>query len=244
MTDSARPSRNELESRLTFYKRLTIGLAILCAFLGLVVIAQLTNGGDAAAHPEPSGSASSSASEIASREEDDYAAVGDVDAPVALVQWTDMRCPYCAAVHRETLPTIIDEYVDKGLVRLEVRDVSFFGEQSENAAVAARAAGKQGKFFEYLDAVYEAAPENDHPDLPREKLLSFAEAAGVPDLAQFTADLDDPALHEAAQQSTTDAQRLGVNAVPFFVAGDTALSGAQPLSVFRGFLDQALEKAE
>lgn len=155
-----------------------------------------------------------------------------------------MRCPYCAAVHRETLPTIIDEYVDKGLVRLEVRDVSFFGEQSENAAVAARAAGKQGKFFEYLDAVYEAAPENDHPDLPREKLLSFAEAAGVPDLAQFTADLDDPALHEAAQQSTTDAQRLGVNAVPFFVAGDTALSGAQPLSVFRDFLDQALEKAE
>lgn len=242
MNDETRSNVLELARRVTLYRRLSVGLGLLALFLVLVVVAQLTAsptlGGDSAPRPTES-----SARELASRDPDDPMAMGDVDAPVVLVQWTDMRCPFCAAVHRDTLPTVVQEYVDEGLVRLEVRDVSFFGEQSEDAAVAARAAAEQGKFFEYLDAVYGAAPPTGHPDMPRDALIAFAEQAGVPDIAQFTADLDDPGIRAAARSSTSDAQALGVNAVPFFVAGDVALSGAQPISVFREYLDQALESA-
>ncbi|MEV8517077.1 thioredoxin domain-containing protein [Dactylosporangium sp. NPDC051484] len=170
-------------------------------------------------------------------------AVGDVDAPVVLVHWTDMRCPYCAVFSRDTLPVLLREYVDTGKVRIELHDVAYFGEQSENAAVAARAAGNQGKFFAYLSAVYGEAPEGKHPDLPRERLIDFARKAGVPDISRFTADLDDTGLRAAAQASNTTAARVGVTSVPFFVAGDTALAGAQPISVFREFLDAAIEKA-
>ena len=131
-----------------------------------------------------------------------------------------------------------------GKVRIEVHDVVYFGEQSENAAVAARAAGNQGKFFEYLKAVYAAAPEHKHPDLPRDKLIAFARKAGVPDISRFTADLNDSQQRAAVQDSTTTAQQLGVTSVPFFVAGKTALAGAQPLDVFRDFLDDALTKAQ
>ncbi|MBW1639299.1 thioredoxin domain-containing protein [Microbacterium resistens] len=241
MSESPRPDPTELTSKLTFYRRLTAALAIVVVFLGIVVVAQLTmNTGSAAPAAQPTTSSSPEVPELARRDPDDPMALGKVDAPVALVQWTDLRCPFCAAVHRDTIPTIIEEYVDKGLVRLEVRDVAFFGEQSEDAAVAARAAGEQGRFFEYLDAVYAAAPDSGHPDLPREKLIAFAKEAGIPDLDRFTADLDDPAVRAAAQASTAEAQRLGVSAVPFFVANDTALSGAQPVAVFRDFLDRAI----
>jgi len=171
-------------------------------------------------------------------------AIGAVDAPVVLVYWTDMRCPFCAVFSRDTLPTLIQEYVDKGEVRVEFHDVEFFGEDSAAAAVAARAAGKQGLFFEYLEAVYAAAPESGHPDMPRERLIAFAEDIGVADLAQFEADLDDPELRTATEQSTSFAQQLGVTAVPFFIAGDKALSGAQSVEAFRSFLDDALSKAE
>lgn len=170
--------------------------------------------------------------------------MGDIDAPVVLIEWTDLRCPFCAAFSRDSLPAIVEEYVDAGLVRIEVHDVAYFGEQSVDAAVAARAAANQGMFFEYVEVVYGDAPDNGHPDMPREKLIAFAEAAGIPDIAKFTADLDDPALEAAVRESTSLSQQIGVSAVPFFVAGDAALSGAYPVDIFRDYLDEAVGKTE
>lgn len=247
MSTPAEPGLKELQSKVTFYRRLTIGLALLVAFLAMVVIAQLTGSGQEkapladkpAAAESPAGAVQDAP--YIRRDADDPMAIGDVDAPVVLVQWTDMRCPFCAAVHRDTLPTVIQEYVDSGKVRLELNDVSFFGEESETAAVAARAAAAQDMYFEYLDAVFGAAPGTGHAELPREKLIAFAEEVGIPDIAKFTADLDDPALRTAVQTSTAEAQRLGVSAVPFFVADGTALSGAQPIAIFRDFLDNAVD---
>lgn len=246
-------TRDALESRYRLFRRLTVVLGAACAFLVVVVAGQLAmSGGDdpappAAGEETPSaeeGTAGYADSQVVRRDPEDPLAIGDVDAPIVLTEWTDLRCPFCAAFGRDTMPELVEEYVDEGLVRIEVHDVAFFGEQSEDASVAARAAGEQGRFFAYLDAVYEAAPSSGHPDLERDDLVAFAEKAGVPDIARFEADLDDDELRQAAQRSTATAQQLGVNSVPFFVLGDQALSGAQPVEVFRQYLDEALEKAE
>lgn len=220
-------------------------LAVAVVFLLVVAIAQGAGGAQTGAQPTPAASDGAKPSPTLERRDPaDPMAVGAVDAPVVLIEWTDMRCPYCALFSKTTLPTLLKEYVDTGKVRIEVRDVAFFGDQSAQASVAARAAGRQGKFMEYLEAVYAAAPESGHPELPRDTLIGFAKTIGVPDIAAFTADLDDPALLSAVQQSTTEAQGLGVNSVPFFVAGGTAMSGAQPIENFREFLDNALAKAK
>ena len=92
--------------------------------------------------------------------------------------------------------------------------------------------------------LYAAAPEEGHPDMPREKLIGFAKTAGIADLAQFERDLDDPELRRAVEASTAQAQQLGVSGVPFFVADGQALSGAQPVEAFREFLDGALADAQ
>lgn len=225
-------------------------IGVLVVFLGIVLVAELTSDNTPAAPPSSGSSASETNTDkatdalgLARRTEGDPMAIGDVDAPVALVEWTDMRCPFCATFGRETLPVLMTEYVKTGKVRIEVHDMALFGEQSETAAVAARAAAKQNKYFEYLSAVYRAAPERGHPDLPQATLIAFAQQAGVPDIARFTDDLDDPALRTAVQQSTISSQRLGVTSVPFFVAGDTPFSGAQPIDVFRKVLDAAIAAA-
>jgi protein-disulfide isomerase len=258
-----------MESRLRLYRRTTVVLAVICAFLVVVLAGQMGRGTSPAAVPASGGSSASQApgqpgassspttgtgedsgagaayadAPVVTRDPADPMAVGSVDAPVVLVEWTDLRCPFCAAFARDTLPALLSEYVDSGLVRLEVRDVAFFGDQSEDAAVAARAAGEQGLAMEYMETVYTAAPSSGHPDLPRETLIGFAEQAGVPDIARFTADLDSADLRAAARTSTATAQGLGVNSVPFFVVGDQALAGAQPIDVFRQYLDQALKGA-
>ncbi|MFF2272143.1 DsbA family protein [Agromyces sp. NPDC058136] len=240
-----------LERRLRRSKILNVVLGIATAFLLVVVIAQsfpqstvaAPGGGDgtATAGPEASGTANYAENPaIALRDADDPLAIGDVDAPVVLVEWADFRCPYCAVFTNQTLPVVLDEYVESGLVRYEFRDVAFFGDDSTAAAVAVRAAGEQGRFQEYLEVIYAAAPEKGHPDMPREKLVGFAKEAGVPDLAAFEADLDRADLAEAVTASTAQAQQLGVTGVPFFVAGDQALSGAQPIDAVRAFLDEQL----
>lgn len=231
-----------LETKYRRSRRLNVVLAVVAIFLGVVIAAQSLQGQSPSAAPVQSEQAEEF--DFVRRDAGDPMAIGDVDAPVVLTQWTDLRCPFCALFARETLPTLIEEYVDTGKVRIEFHDVAFYGAQSEGAAVAARAAAKQGKFMEFVTAVYAAAPERGHPDLPRESLIAFAEEAGVPEMNRFTADLDDPAIRDAAQANTLDAQQLGVNSVPFFVAGNTTLAGAQPIGTFRKLLDTAAAETE
>ncbi|MBB6099663.1 protein-disulfide isomerase [Deinobacterium chartae] len=243
LTTQTGPEHSGRRKRLKF-----IVLTVIVVFLVLVVIAQwLPKSPLAAEAPAAStGAGQHRANElpVVRRAHNDPMAIGDVNAPVVLVLWTDFRCPFCAVFNRQTLPTLIQEYVDTGRVRIEVHDVTFFGQYSQDAAVAAHAAGEQGRFFEFMAAVYAEAPEGGHPDFPRDTLIAFARKAGVPDIQRFTADLDRPALVQAVQDNTATAQALGVNSVPFFVAGNIALAGAQPMEVFRSFLEEALKKAE
>ncbi|WP_449276637.1 DsbA family protein [Leucobacter sp. GX24907] len=225
-------------------------LLAVSVFLGIALFAQSTEQGVKAPAEGATGSNPSTeqsgpeAAAYVRADPNDPMAIGDPDAPVVLSEWTDLRCPFCAVFSRDTLPAIVEEYVDAGKVRIEINDVSYFGDESTNAAVAARAAGEQGRYIQYLDAVYAAAPEDGHPEMPREKLIDFAKTAGVSDLAQFEQDLDDPGLRSAVEASTAQAQQLGVSGVPFFVVDGKALSGAQPVEAFRELLDEALAEAE
>lgn len=205
-----------------------------------------TNGADAATSA-PGDSGGDSADEtsgadnpLARRDADDYAAIGDIDAPLVMVEYADYRCPFCGLFSRDTMPIIIEEYVEPGLLRIEWRDAPLFGQDSVDAAVAARAAGEQGRFWQYHDAIYEVAPESGHADMPREKLVDFAEQVGVPDLEAFEATLDSqpPLIQVSADQA--EARQIGLTSVPSFVIGQEAFSGAHPIDTFRTVIDEQL----
>lgn len=248
MSPTDTTSRHTLEARYRRSRTWNIVLAAVAVFLGVVVIAQTLTGGSGTEEQitetaentqNPGGDM-----EFVRREADDPRAIGSVDAPVVMTEWIDLRCPFCASFSRDTLPALITDYVDTGKVRIEFVDVAYFGEQSLDGQIAARAAADQDKYVEYVTAVFDAAPEKGHADLTRDVLIDFAEQVDMPDMARFTSDLDDPQLRSTAEAQTLEAQQLGVTAVPFFVAGQTALSGAQPESTFRDYLDDAIAAAE
>ncbi|MGB7961901.1 MAG: thioredoxin domain-containing protein [Propionicimonas sp.] len=165
------------------------------------------------------------------RQEGDVRALGKVDAPVVLIAWSDFRCPFCA--HWATTTFLeLQPYLDSGSLRIEFRDLVLFGEQSRATAVASRAAGQQGKFWEYSQAVFVAAPTSGHATITRDDLLNFATESGVPDLEAFTTALDDQQLGAAVDEDTSQAQSIGLSGTPFFVINTTAISGSQPLEVF------------
>lgn len=247
MSPTDTTSRHTLEARYRRSRTWNIVLAAVAVFLGVVVIAQTLTGGSGTEEQitetaentqNPGGDM-----EFVRREADDPRAIGSVDAPVVMTEWIDLRCPFCASFSRDTLPALITDYVDTGKVRIEFVDVAYFGELSLDGQIAARAAADQDKYVEYVTAVFDAAPEKGHADLTRDVLIDFAEQVDMPDMARFTSDLDDPQLRSTAEAQTLEAQQLGVTAVPFFVAGQTALSGAQPESTFRDYLDDAIAAA-
>jgi protein-disulfide isomerase len=251
----------DLERRLKRAQRINIALAAAVVFLFMVVIAQQSNSLTRLAQPAPvtpaasqtaAGSASSApsadatplANKVARNLADDPMAWGDPDAPLLIVEWTDFRCPFCASFANATLPVLYEDYVKSGKVRFEVHDVAFFGDHSVDAAVAARAAGAQGKYREFMTALYAAAPPSGHPDMPKDKLVGFAKDAGVADIATFTTALGDSKLRTAVTDSTALAQKMGVSGVPFFVIGNQTMDGAQPLAAFQQVIEKELAAAK
>src|SRR5690554_5877169 len=90
---------------------------------------------------------------IERRDPADPVSVGPLDAPVALVVFSDYQCPYCAKWSNETLPEL-QAYIDAGDLRIEWRDVNIFGEASERGARAVYAAGLQGEFEAMHNAMF------------------------------------------------------------------------------------------
>ncbi|GAA1389763.1 DsbA family protein [Luteococcus peritonei] len=167
---------------------------------------------------------------------DDPTAEGPANAPVVMIVWSDFRCPFCSVWARETYPKL-KPYVASGSLRIEHRDLVLFGDQSMETAEAARAAGKQGRFWQFSDAVHAAAPTSGHPEITEKDLEGFARKAGVTDLARWRADRKASATRAAVQKDVDEARQLGLSGTPFFIINTTPLSGAQPLEVFTQTLE-------
>lgn len=208
---------------------------------------------DGAVPQEPSGEEQDQGGQDQSQEElllsipkrnpDDPAAIGDVDAPVVITEWFDYRCPFCSAFNEETLPQL-QRYVDEGKVRIEFRDFAVFGPDSEYAAVAARAAGKQGKQIEFMDALFAKLPNKGHPPVDEAVVTEVAQSVGVPDMAKFKQDLGSEELRNAVLAQSYEAQQFGLSSVPAFLVHTQFISGAQPAEVFKQTIEAELAKAE
>lgn len=174
------------------------------------------------------------------RDADDPLAVGDVDAPVVIIEYADYRCPYCARFALETRPGLQD-LVDDGTLRIEFRDFVIFDEQSHAAAVAVRAAAEQGVYEDYASAVFERSTTG-HADLAQQDLIDIAEQVGVPDLETFEERLDAPELKSAVDKDTAEARALGLSSTPTFLVNTTLVRGAQSLDHFQQVIAQEKER--
>jgi len=180
--------------------------------------------------------------DLARRDADDPLAMGEVDAPVVIIEYADFTCKYCGVFAETTLPALIEEYVEPGHVRIEWRDTPILSEDSITTAIAGRAAAQQDLFWEFYEVMY-AHTYSESGDYSRAALLSLAERIDGLDIETFTADLDDPTLSTAVHTEGSESRGLGVSSTPTFVVGDRVLQGAQPIEVFRDTIESQLDTA-
>ncbi|MDO5082030.1 disulfide bond formation protein [Arachnia propionica] len=201
--------------------------------------------GDPAAPADPTAAGQTTTSQgqqeallsLPRRQEGDPMAKGRVDAPVVMTEWADYRCPFCSVFGEETLPKL-QPLIDDGTLRVEFRDFAIFGDDSVNAAAAARAAGQQGLFWEFQLALYEALPNQGHPPVGDDLVMQIAQQVGVADMARFEADYRSEETRQAVRADSAEAQQLGVSSTPTFVVGGQVVSGAQPIEVFQQVIEQ------
>jgi len=95
--------------------------------------------------------------------EDDDAVLGDPNAPVTIIEFSDFQCSFCARFHSQTLPQIKSQYIDTGKVKLIYRDFPLHSihPDAQKAAEAAECAGDQGKYYEYHDLLFSSTAFDD-----------------------------------------------------------------------------------
>ena len=165
---------------------------------------------------------------------DDDPAQGKITSPVTIVMFTDFECPGCAATH-PALKQVITEYADK--IRFVVRDFPLVNihEHAFQAAVAAGAANAQGKFFEYIEILY-----NNQKALDALSLKKYAADLGL-NLKQFEADLANQKIADEVRKDMEDGKRYGLSGTPTVFVNGVKVRALSPEG-FRKAIDKALGK--
>ena len=178
------------------------------------------------------------ADRLAERRPDDPRALGDVDAPVVMIEWGDFLCGFCARFALEVEPHLIADYVETGILRIEWRDLPFQGDDAWRAALVGRAAAEQEAFWELHERLYTLGPGVVRRSLGEEDLRTLARALEL-DVERFLADVDDPELLAQVRTEAEQGRALGISGTPAFLIGDRPIVGAQSRTVFSDAIEQA-----
>ena len=138
-------------------------------------------------------------------------------------------------------PELVEKYVEDGTLRLEWRDFPYLGQESMDAAHAARAAGQQGKFWEYHDLLYENQGKSGA--FAQNALSGYARELGL-DTERFESDFGSEEVSAAVGKDFEAGQNAGISGTPTFEINGQRLVGFQSLETFEKVIEQEAGKAE
>ena len=186
---------------------------------------------------------------------------GDAKAPVAIIEYGDIECPFCRHFKQATYPQIFDEYIKTGKARFYYRDMPLaFHEHAMPAARAENCAGEQGKFWEMHDALFTDKPEAVGPGpggrdrtLSPDSIHDSAAALGL-DTAKLDACMASTRFADLIQHNSEEAAKMNIEGTPTFLIGTIGpngnivkvskpVVGALPVEAFRAVIDPLLAPA-
>jgi protein-disulfide isomerase len=175
--------------------------------------------------------------------------IGNPDAPITIIEFTDFQCPFCARFHTQTLPLILEEYIEQGKVKLVVRDfpIQSIHPNAVAASVASECANEQGKVKEMHDMLFYNQNEWNKQETV-DALSLFSQYAAEIQLEQETFDscINSGKYLEEIKKDLDDGRDYGVSGTPgFFIGNDqigyVELKGAQPFDSFKKVIDAQLD---
>ena len=143
--------------------------------------------------------------------------MGRPDAPVTIIKYASMTCPYCRKFQAEVFPVLKKEYIDTGKVRFIIREFPI-GHQSGLATIALRCA-PESKYFELYDKLMAQQPSWVSQEVRADPIFTVAAQVGVT-RAQFDGCQQDKTLVDGLHWVKERGRKLGVIGTPnFFING-------------------------
>ena len=166
---------------------------------------------------------------------DDDPFLGETDAPVVIIEFSDFFCSYCKRHFDQTFSPLLENYGQH--IRYVYRDFARLTPESAPAAAAAQCAFAQGKFWEFHGEFF-----SNQQSLGAEFYLATAEKFEL-DMAEFSECLEEGRYIDEVDIDGLDGQLAGVRGTPGFFINGQILSGAQPYSIFERMVQRELDKA-
>lgn len=208
---------------------------------GLAAIQQSTD--NAAAGQQPSGPVKVSV--------DNDPVLGDKNAPLTLIEFSDYECPFCKSSFTQLLPELKKNYIDTGKVKLVYRDfpLSFHAnaEKEAEAAECARSQSNDATYFKFHDQIFTQTASNG-TGLALTQLPAIAKSLGL-NVNQFQQCLDSGKFKDEVAKDLADGAAAGVSGTPSWFIGASSkdgqiegdlIVGAQPFSAFKAIIDEKL----
>jgi len=184
---------------------------------------------------------------------------GEVTAPVAIIEYADIECPFCRRFEHDIYPRVFDDYIKTGKARLYYRDMPLpFHEHAVPAARSAHCAGEQGKFWEmhdslFIDKIAIPGPNGRSSGLTTSDIDESAAKLGL-DTAKLDACMASTRFADVIKRSSEEAAKMNIEGTPTFVIGTIGpngnivsvkktIVGAQPFGAFKAVIDPLLAPA-
>lgn len=177
--------------------------------------------------------------------------LGDADATVTLVEFSDYQCPFCRRHKDQVMPDLLKNFVDTGKLKYVMFEFPLaMHANAKDAAQAALCAGEQGQYWQMHDKMFE-----NQRQLKVENLKAYGAELGL-DSAAFDACLDNGKYAQRISDDITAGGRMGITGTPAFVVGLTDqkdsnkanvtefINGAQSLEKFSQVIEDMLKQAE
>lgn len=229
--------------RSHFYSVLTVLAFAAGVLLGYVVWGVDSTAGTGTAVVQASSGASGTVVEAPATQQPEFKrydiptenayAIGPVDAPITIVEFSDYQCPFCRRWHAEVYKPLFAAY--PGQIRLVYRNLPLTSIHPDamSAAEAAMCAGEQDAYWPYHEKLFSSET------LGNDTYIQYARDLGL-NMPTFESCLSDHKYQQAVQADSDFAINLGIRSTPTFFVNGLAIVGAQPLEVFKQVIDKEL----
>lgn len=185
---------------------------------------------------------------------DDDPILGDKNAKVTIIEFSDYECPFCKRFYDDTLTQLKKEYIDTGKVKLVYRDLplSFHDPMATLEGIAANCAREQGDdstYFNYHDEIFNRTTSGGN-GLTKEDLYTIASDLGL-DSSSFSSCVDSKKYKDEVAKDLADAEKVGASGTPTFFIGKSTdngviegnpVVGAQPFNTLKTIIDKELSQ--
>jgi protein-disulfide isomerase len=189
-----------------------LGLLAVLALVAVLVVAVV-----ATPHKKSSGDGGNSPAMLSELDGIPQSGIslGSPDAPVTLVEFADLQCPFCAEYERNVFPELLDRYVKTGKVRLELRLLRFLGPDSDRLARVAAAASQKDRMWQFVALAYARQGRENSGYATDDFINKLASDAGLDRVDAGTA------AEREVRRAEQAARSGGIESTPSFLIGPT-----------------------